>query len=361
MSSGISRFNSVRRLVTGLVMSSTLTHVALLHLFSGPSVFAQEAGTVSGTASDTKVDEKKKKERQVVRVRASEIDPTAKEHPEVGFVFSKDGKPADIQVAAVDPSVPSTGKLVIWLMGYSEPLFQRLTGYGHHAIQIHYANGWFSKLNKEPPPDDQYLGRIRLEAAIGEDVSEAIDIPKPDSIVGRTQSLLKWLRDKHPEAGWGQFLDANDDVVWDKVILSGASHGSTTSARFALHQKVNRVVMLSGPRDQLENWYSLPSATPKDRFFAFTHELDAGWSRDHYPRSWRLLGLGEFGPIVDVDKFDQKTSEPLFSGSHQLISSADVGGKVDRAHGASVPGNSAVKNDKGEFIHEAVWKYLFLE
>ena len=300
-------------------------------------------------------------ERYVTKVRASEIDPAAKEHPEVQFVFNKEGKPADVQVAAVDTRVPSTGKLVIWLMGYNDPLFQRLTSYGHHAIQIHYANGWFSKLNQEPPPDDQHLGRIRLEAAIGEDVSEAISIPKPDSIVGRTQALLRWLQENKPEGNWGQFLDGNGEVLWEKVILSGASHGSTTSARFALHQKVHRVVMLSGPRDQLENWYTLPSATPKDRFYAFTHVLDAGWTRGHYPRSWRLLGLGELGPVVDVDSYTPKTGEPLFGGSHQLITNAEVGGNVDRAHSASVPGGSAVKNEQGEYIHEEVWKYLFVE
>ncbi len=291
------------------------------------------------------------------KVRSSEVNPNAKEYPEINFVFEKEGKPADMQVASVDTSVPPSGKLVIWLMGHNEELFKRLNSYGHHAIQVHYANGWFSKFNKEPPPDDKYLGRIRLEAAIGEDVSEAVAIEKQDSIMGRTKLLLNWLKEKNPEAQWGYFLNPQTgEVEWEKVIVSGASHGSTTSARFALHQKVGRVVMLSGPRDQLETWYALPSATPKDRFFAFTHVLDTGWTRNHYPRSWKMLGLDQFGPIVDVDK-----SEPPYGGSHQLITEADVGGNADRAHGASVPGKSAVKNADGTFVHEAVWRYLFVE
>jgi hypothetical protein len=294
-------------------------------------------------------------QRYHLTARASEIDPRAKPHPEIGFVFEKDGKPADVEHAVVDTRVAPRGKLVIWLMGYNSNLFDRVSGYGLHAIQVHYANGWFSTLNKEPAPDDLYLGRIRLEAATGTDVSEAIDIPQPDGMMERAYQFVNWLAKEHPQGRWEQFLTADrKGLQWDKVIVAGSSHGSTTSARFALHQKVDRVVMFSGPRDQYENWYKLPSATPKNRFFAFTHVLDTGWSGDHYCRSWELLGLNEFGPIVNVDQ-----SKPPFGNSRRLVTDADVKQNAQRAHGASVPGNSAVKDANGRFIHEAVWEYLF--
>ncbi|MDP1798966.1 MAG: hypothetical protein Q8K78_15845 [Planctomycetaceae bacterium] len=293
--------------------------------------------------------------RYDITARASEIDPRTKPHPEIGFVFEKDGKPQDIEHAAVDTRVAPQGKLVIWLMGYNSTLFDRVSSYGLHAIQVHYANGWFAKLNKEPPPDDQHLGRIRLEAATGQDISTAIDIPQPDGMMERSFQFVKWLAKEHPQGKWGQFLsDDKRGLRWDKVIISGSSHGSTTSARFALHQKVDRVVMFSGPRDQLENWYKLPSATPKNRFFGFTHVLDTGWSGDHYCRSWQLLGLNEFGPVVNVDD----TPAP-FGNSRRLITNADVKQDAKRAHSSSVPGGAAVKDASGKFIHEAVWKYLF--
>jgi hypothetical protein len=59
--------------------------------------------------------------------RASEIDPRAKAHPEIEFVFESKGKPADIQHASVDTRVKAQGKLVIWLMGHSAGLFERVT------------------------------------------------------------------------------------------------------------------------------------------------------------------------------------------------------------------------------------------
>ena len=66
--------------------------------------------------------------------RASEIDPRCKSHPEVGFVLEKDGKPQDVQHANVDTRVAPRGQLVIWLMGYSQPLADKVNGYGLHHI-----------------------------------------------------------------------------------------------------------------------------------------------------------------------------------------------------------------------------------
>lgn len=296
--------------------------------------------------------------RYELTARASQIDPRAKQHPEVGFVFEKEGKPADTERATVDTRVAPQGKLVIWLMGYNQGLFERVSGYGLHAIQVHYANGWFGKLVKETPPgDDLWLSNIRLEAAIGEDLSPAIEIPKPDSIMERSYQFVKWLDKENPQGNWGQFLSADGKgLQWDKIILSGASHGSTTAARFAKHTKVDRVVMFCGPRDQLEAWQKLPSATPENRYFGFSHVLDGGWSGDHYCRSWIMLGLNNFGPLVDI----AKTKAP-YGHTRRLISEADVGGNAEKAHGCVLPGKNSPKDKDGSFLFEDVWRYLYTQ
>jgi len=288
--------------------------------------------------------------------RASHIDPAAKEHPEIDFVFEKDGKPQDTEHACVDTRVPSQGKLVIWLMGHNQELFDRVSSYGLNAIQVHYANGWFTKLySGEPPADDLFLSNIRLEAAIGEDRSPAVSIPKPDSIAGRSLQFVTWLDHTNPQGHWHQFLtDDGKDLHWDKVILAGISHGSTTAARFAKERKVDRVVMFSGPRDQFEVWQKLPSATPPNRYFGFTHVLDDGWKGDHYRRSWLMLGLNQFGPVVNVDE----TPAP-YQHSRRLITQADVNNDPKRAHGSVAPGKSSPKGPDGKYLYEDVWRYLF--
>lgn len=297
-------------------------------------------------------------ERVHLTKRASEIDPRAREHPEIGFVFKdKAGKVQDLEHAVVDLRVPSRGRLVIWLMGYSEPLFERLGSYGLHAIQVHYANKWFGLVSAKDKDDGTTLGKIRLEAATGEDYSPFCAIPKPDGMMERALQFVRWLAHEHPAGHWEQFLtDDGSALRWDKVIMSGSSHGATTATRFAVHQRVDRVVAFCGPRDQFETWQGFPSATPPNRIFGFSHVLDAGWSGDHYCRSWQMLGLNRFGPIVDVDD-----NAPPYGNTRRLITHCDVKNNPARAHGSVVPGNSAAKDAKGNFLHEAVWRYLFTQ
>jgi hypothetical protein len=297
-----------------------------------------------------------KPQRYELTARASQLDPRARPHPEIEFVFEKGGKSADIENAAVDTRVKPQGKLVIWLMGHSAPLFERVNSYGLHAIRVHYANGWFGKFGNLSPGDDgKLLGKIRLEAATGEDFSPLVAIPKPDGMMERALQFVKWLAKENPPGRWDYFLTADRQALrWDRVIISGSSHGSTTSARFAKHVKVDRVVMFCGPRDQLETWQALPSATPANRFFAFSHVLDGGWTGHHYDRSWELLGLHQFGPVVNVDK-----AAPPYGNTRRLITDADVKNDARRAHSCVVPGGAAVKDASGKFIHEAVWRYLF--
>jgi len=288
--------------------------------------------------------------------RASQIDPRTKEHPEIDYVFNRNGKPADTQLAMVDTRVKPSGYLVIWLMEPKPELFDRLNAYGHHAIQVTYPREWFGKMDKlRKDGDDNHFSGIRLEAATGEDHTQLIDIPKPDSLMERSYQFVKYLEGRNPEGNWKQFLSLDGKGLdWEKVILTGASHGSTTAARLAKEIKVARVVMLSGPRDQTEKWQGLRSATPPERFFAFTHTLDDGWKNHHYCRSWLMLGLHQFGPVVNVDE-----ARPPYGNSRRLISTANVGNNPGRAHGASTPGNSSPKGKNGDYLYEDVWKHLF--
>ncbi len=326
----------------------TLVSLLLVFILTPPVAMGQ-------TGANSKADRESKSTRFKFSARASDIDPRAKEHPEIDFVFEKDGKPQDVQHASVDTNVPAQGRLVVWLMPHSDELFARINRYGIHAIQIHYANKWFGILCRPKPKSPHARGDIRLEAAIGEDVSDEIDIPKPDSIVERTRQFLLYLSKEHPQGKWEQFLsDDKLQVRWDKVTVAGSSHGSTTAARFAKHQAVDRVVMLCGPRDQDQDWQSLPSATAANRYFGFSHVLDGGWTANHYCRSWELLGLHELGEIVNVEN-----ATPPYSHSRRLVSAADVGGDANKAHNAVQPGKASPKSSNGEYLYEPVWEYLF--
>ena len=291
-----------------------------------------------------------------LQARASEIDPRVKAHPEIGFTLeSKSGKPADLENASVDTRVALRGKLVIWLMGHNQQLFDRVNSYGLHAIQVHYANKWFSICCRENPVGEHCRGNIRLEAATGQNFSDEVTIPKPDGMMERAFQFVRWLSRENPQGGWEYFLsDDQSTLRWEHVIIAGSSHGSTTASRFAKHQKVSRVVAFCGPRDQLQSWQSLPSATPENRYFGFSHVLDGGWTADHYCRSWELLGMNKFGPIVSVDQ-----NQPPYSNTRRLTTDFDVDNDAKRAHSSVQPGSRAKKNADGTYGHEDVWRYLF--
>ncbi|MDA7931552.1 hypothetical protein N9B42_01145 [Akkermansiaceae bacterium] len=297
-----------------------------------------------------------KPQRYDITARASKIDQRVKAHPEIGFLIeSETGKPADIQNASVDTRVAPRGKLVIWLMGHNTEFVNQLTGHGLHVIRVHYANKWFSICCKGRPVSEHCRGNIRLEAGTGEDHSDEVSIPKPDSIKERAFQFVKHLAKENPQGKWGYFLNADkSDLRWDDVILSGSSHGSTTAARLAKHTKVSRVVAFCGPRDQHQSWQALPSATPKNRYFGFSHLLDGGWEADHYCRSWELLGMNDYGPIVNVEK-----AKPPYKNTRRLVTDYDVGKDAKKAHSGILPKKYSPKKKDGSFTHAAVWKYLF--
>lgn len=337
---------SIRTLLSSLHLpNDRLSAIVLLAAMAAPQLVLADAPALDDPSP----------QRYKLQARASVIDPAAGQHPEIGFVFEQGGKPQDVQNASVDTRVVPRGKLMIWLMGNNDGLAQRVNSFGIHAIQVHYANKWFGTLCQPKPKDGQARGNVRLEAAIGEDVSDELDIPTADSMMERSRQFLIWLAKENPQGKWEQFLsDDQKSVRWDKVIIAGSSHGSTTAARFAIHQKVDRVVMLCGPRDQDQDWQSLPSQTPSNRFFGFSHVLDGGWKGNHYCRSWEMLGMHQHGEIVNVDN-----ALPPYQNSRRLISAADVGGDANKAHSSVTPGGASPKSKQGELLYDPVWKYLF--
>ena len=313
----------------------------------------------SSASSETLVYDDPKPQFYGFELRASQLDRRAKAYPELGFFLTKDGKPADVEIASVDTRVPPRGKLVIWLMAPKREFFEIVNGYGLHVIQPHYARHWFGKICQEDPVGETCRGDARLEAATGEDHSDQMSLAKPDGMAERARQMVIHLARKNPQGGWGYFLDDQKQLRWEHVILSGASHGSTTAARFAKHQRVSRVVCFAGPRDQLQSWQSLESATPANRIFGFSHVEDSGWKADHYCRSWELMGLAEYGPIVDVDQ-----AKPPYGNTRRLVTAFDVGvserkKRESRAHSSVSPGSYAAAKDGDAYRHAAVWEYLF--
>jgi hypothetical protein len=81
---------------------------------------------------------------------------------------------------------------VIWLVGHNQGLFERIASYGYHGIQPHYPNGSFAGLTKTQYADSSgtAIGKIRFEAATGEDFSQ----PEPSITASTDVTRSRCLR-----------------------------------------------------------------------------------------------------------------------------------------------------------------------
>jgi arylsulfatase A-like enzyme len=110
--------------------------------------------------------------------RASEIDPQAREHPEIKFTFIDDkGKPADLQHAVVDTRVPSQGKLATSGVRFTDA----------------YANGSFCTPTRAALMSCRYQHRYGIEDLAGPLPAQANTLPQRLRGAGYTTGMVgKW-------------------------------------------------------------------------------------------------------------------------------------------------------------------------
>jgi hypothetical protein len=251
------------------------------------------------------------------------------------------------QVAFLDTRVPPCGLLVVYLHGAGTPATcgsnahgEMLAGLGFHVLGPCYLSAY----GVGGCGDD--IEGCRLEAFEGVDHHPFIDVSPPDSIEVRVARGLAHVQAQNPEGDWTYFLDG-DKPRWEKIVISGISHGASTSGVVGIHRLVRRVVSLSGPLDTGQAWLEKSPITPIDRFFGFSHTGD-----DQHPghlQAFEVLGLT--GEPTSVDG-----ASPPYGGSHRLISSA----QTDDGHLATQAGGSS-PGSGGDYEYLPVWTYLYTE
>ncbi len=244
------------------------------------------------------------------------------------------------------------GRLVVYLVGAggtpsgTRTMQKYLAGLGFHVISPHYANDY--GIGDVCGNDPDCYGAIRMEAFEGVDHVPGLEVSRANSLEGRAVRMLASLADTHPGGDWGYFL--KDDLPrWDKIVVSGISHGASSSAVIGKARLVDRVVSLSGPLDRPANqpatWHTAPSLTPLDRFYALTHTGD-GQHPGHLA-AFEAMGLP--GEPTSIDG----ASAP-YGGSHRLVTSAATGD----GHGSTQAGGSSPKEGDA-WVFDPAWRTMF--
>lgn len=250
------------------------------------------------------------------------------------------------QLAYLDTTATLQGKLVIYLHGAGAPTIcgskehgRVLAGMGFHVFSPCYRSDY----GVGNCGDD--IGGCRLEAFEGVDHHPFIDITPPNSIETRVVKGLLYLQAQHPGGDWQYFLDG-DAPRWDRIIISGISHGASSSGVIAMNRIVDRAVMLSGPLDTGQAWLKGQPMTAIERFWGFTHTAD-----DQHPG--HLQAFADLGIIGDPALVDG--AQPPYGGSQRLVTSAPTGD----GHGSTQAGGASPKDANDAYLFLPVWRTMY--
>jgi hypothetical protein len=267
---------------------------------------------------------------------------------------------ADSHYVYLNKTVPSKGILVVHLPGtFGEPKRSSLFGetaadLGLHSIGLMYPNiptvGSFCTNN----PNLSCFELVRREIIEGKDYSSDINISPSECIINRLSKLLMYLHLKFPDEGWSQFLDEENNPVYERIIFSGHSQGGGHAALIAKHYAIKRALCFSSPKD----WSNITNSpapwtyadgwkTAPEFIYCFNHVLD---EHEKQLQIWDSLSLNLFGPPVSVEQYTfpyQKT--------RQLTSSFNV--PVGDEHASTIQDNKTPKQN-GMPLFKPVWSYM---
>jgi len=250
------------------------------------------------------------------------------------------------QQAQLDTTVTPIGKLVVYLHGAGAPETcgsgahgRELALMGFHVLQPCYVSDY----GVANCGDD--IGGCRLEAFEGVDHHAFIAITPPDSIETRVVKGLEYVQAMHPGGDWQHFI-VDGKPRWSEIIISGISHGASSSGVIGMARAVDRAVMLSGPLDSNQAWLKGAPLTPIDRFFGFTHTGD-DQHMGHLKSFGDMMLPGQ--PVV-VDG-----AAPPYDGSHRLVTSAPTGD----GHGSTQAGGASPKDPQDAYLFLPVWRTMY--
>lgn len=265
------------------------------------------------------------------------------------------------------PDRPRIGALLLFLPGTGarpteyRDLLGEAAARGYETIALRYANDLRLSQTCTPGADRDCHGAVREEVVFGVDASPLLEVAPPDSIVGRTSALLRYLAEEYPDEHWDDYLLPDGQPNWSRIAVSGYSQGAGHAAFLAKRVRLLRVGMYSGPADiclgaggKMANWLTLPSATPVDAYVGFTHKQDEALHFSYVLKSWKALGLSDFGPAINVDR-----SRFPFRQSRQLYSELAPAEERDYAfHGATVRDRDTPRDARGAPMYRAIWRYV---
>ena len=247
---------------------------------------------------------------------------------------------------------------------------------GYRAIGLSYDNtNQVGSMCNNSICGDNCHGKVREEAILGTDTSNLLTIEKADSVMERLYSLLAGLyeediSDGTNNYGWDSyFVPLNgapelsfNNLVWNKIIISGFSQGAGHAALIAKEVVVEGLFVMDGADDECLN--ANQDQQPADWILdladasANRPRYAVGHARGQTPPyvatpAWLSLGFGVSG-VDDLDNILMEYPPYSAAFTNQLpINDADCSEHMSMARDECMPTNpvSALTSKKTEKIH----------
>jgi hypothetical protein len=269
--------------------------------------------------------------------------------------------------ASFNVSVTPRGSLFVFMPGTGgapggyQLVVQAAANNGFHAIGLAYDNPVSVVDLCSGSTDTDCAGKVREERFSGQDVSPLVSVTAANGIQNRLTKMLVYLAQQNPQDNWGQFLDDDGNIQWQRVRLSGHSQGGGMAGYISKQKLVERVCFFSSPGDiddvlhELAAWVTAFGLTPAARYFGFSHQRDGQLPWTLIEKQWTALGMDSFGAFVDVD-----TVAVPFNQSHMLSSNLDKSVNIPDGqayHGITVVDAVTPLDGTGLPVYRRVWQY----
>lgn len=252
-------------------------------------------------------------------------------------------------------------QLLLWMTGTggrsrgADEFCKLAASLGYHVVKLMYPNDIPASFCRQDE-DPESFEKFRL-CIIEGGTHPKITVSRADSIENRLIKLLQHLQKIRQREGWGEFLDSENKIQWDKLALAGQSQGGGHAFLMAMKHSVARVVATGAPKDWSIRhnapaaWLLGESATPKSRLFTFNHEQDhQGCSPEQQWAILELMNLTQYGAVTSVDQ----TKPPY--GHSRCLSTNHPGGKLQ-----SGPAHTSVIASRNVELFGPVWRYMLTE
>lgn len=266
---------------------------------------------------------------------------------------------------ARNSGAPQRGQLMVFFPGTGGTPFNYRSftnvaaDIGFHALGLTYVNDQAVNEICGPTANLDCYGNVRLEIVDGTDRSALVTVNRQNSIENRLIKLLLHMQQTDAAGNWSQYLEANNQIRWDRIVVAGHSQGGGHAGIIGKNKRVVRVIMFaamdfSGIRNSPANWILAPGVTPNADFYGFSHQQDESVNYTTLStRIWPAYGMDAFGAPVNVD-----TAAPPYGNTHSLTSNfADIP-SGSNYHGAIAVDGRFPVDENGVSIYEPVWRYL---